>query len=209
MLNKSFYVGVILASVLIVAGLWTSIAVNANQEKRAAPPELRVLGFSFEGKTITRLEAERIERGSGLTPTELFTYRAELGGAPDARYERYQYQRKQEQVKYAVLRVTNESSKTIKTIDWEFTYPHFKGDKEIPFLKTQTNLAIEKGRTATLSTRLPSENDCGLVWVVQKGQAAMGRNCGRQTKRMTGIYPIEVRLVEISYQDGTVWKAQP
>ncbi len=196
-------------SILITVILFSSTSVMAQNAKPATASDLKVVSFGIEGKTSTRLEVEAVPTNNNLRPTDIFIYRPELGGEPRAGNQYNQYKMQSTKAMFAVLRVTNESVKTIKSIEWEYTNPHFKGDKVISHLKITSRQKIGSGQNATLSKELPYEPDCAKVHVVTRGYQTIGKDCGRKIKKRTGMYPVEVRLLQIKYEDGTVWKAQP
>jgi hypothetical protein len=58
------------------------------------------------------------------------------------------------------LKIKNEGTKKINSIVWEFTDPHFKGDKEIVFTEVKTKLNLAAGETGVLSKRVSSHWPC-------------------------------------------------
>lgn len=110
--------------------------------------------------------------------------------------------------RFAVLEVRNESAKTIKSVDWEFTYPHFKGDKEVLYYQANSRLKIPPGRMATLARELPRD-DCRETHRISREGRWIRRVCGRTNPKHTGMYPVEVRINRVKYTDGSVWQAAP
>jgi hypothetical protein len=197
-------------SILFTVTLLSGTTVFAQSAKPAPAPDLKVIRFGIERKSSTKLEIESVPaKNHHLRSTEIFTYRSELGNEPRAGNQYEQFNMRPIKSMFALLQVTNESAKTITSIEWEYTYPHFKGDKVISHLKTTSRLKIGSGQNATLSKQLPYEPDCGMIYVMARGQQAIGKTCGRKIRKETGVYPVEMRLRQINYEDGTVWKAQP
>jgi hypothetical protein len=197
-------------AIAITVILFAGASVLAQSAKPAPAPDLKIVNFGIERKSSTKLEIESVPTNNHhLRSTEIFTYRSELGNEPRVGNQYEQYKLRPIKSMFAVLQVTNESAKAIKSIDWEYTYPHFKGDKVISHLKTTSRLKIGSGQTATLSKQLPYEPGCGMIYVIARGQQAIGKSCGRKTRKETGVYPVEMRLRQIKYDDGTVWKARP
>jgi hypothetical protein len=197
-------------AIAITVIFFSATSVFAQSAKPAPAPDLKVVNFGIERKSSTKLEIESVPANNHhLRSTEIFTYRSELGNEPRVGNQYEQYNLRPIKAMFALLQVTNESAKTITSIEWEYTYPHFKGDKVISHLKTTSRLKIGSGQNATLSKQLPYEPDCGMIYVMAGGQQAIGKTCGRKTRKSTGVYPVEMRLLQIKYEDGTVWKAQP
>jgi hypothetical protein len=175
----------------------------------APAPELKIVSVKVESRESTRLDIVSVSTDNNLRPTEPFVYRPELGGAPMAggRYE--QYERIPTRTLYAVIRVTNQGARPIKSVDWEYTSPHFEGDKIVIHRQTSSGVKIGGGETAFLRKKLSRKHDCHLVTGAIFGQQTLGESCGRKHSRWTGSHVVEARLLKITYEDGTVWKAQP
>jgi hypothetical protein len=186
------------------------LAVPSGLAQSPTPaPEVKLLSIRIESKASTRLEIVSIPSNNNLRPTEAYVYRPEISKAPMAGNQYEQYERRPVQTKYVVLRVTNEGARTIKSIDWEYTSPHFKGDKIIFNRQTTSKLKIGNGQTAALSKKLTDEHNCWMSSGSILGQQAIGQNCGRKNTKWTGMHPLEARLLKITYEDGTVWNARP
>jgi hypothetical protein len=172
-------------------------------------PEVKVLSIRIEVKKSTQLDIVSIPTNNNLRPTEAYVYRPELGNAPKAGDQYEQYERRKTQNFYAVLRLTNNGAKPIKSVDWEYTDPHFKGDKIVSSRQTSSKLKIGSGETVALSKKLFDGHNCGRMSGSILGTEATGQSCGRKNRKTTGMHPMEARLLKITYEDGTVWKAQP
>jgi hypothetical protein len=179
------------------------LAQNANP---SPDPELKLHSIKIEVRASIKIDVESIPSNNNLRPTEVFAYRPEFGNAPKAGDQYSQYIRRPARNLYAVLRLTNESAKTIKSIDWEYTSPHYKGNKLVLYQQASTHMKIGSGQMATLSKKLPQENKCGIHFGVIFGQQTLGKGCGWQDKKWTGMHLVEARLLKITYEDGTVWK---
>jgi hypothetical protein len=196
-------------SILLTIVMFSGASVFAQSPNPAPAPDLKIISFGIERKSSTRLEVESVPTSNNLRPPDIFVYRPELRGEPKAVGDYEQYKMRPVQAMFFVLEVLNEGAKTIQSIEWEYTYPHFKGDKVISHLKTTSRLKIGSGKNATLSKQLPYEPDCGMTYIMARGHQAIGKDCGRKTRRSTGVHPVEVKLLKINYEDGTVWKARP
>ncbi len=112
-------------------------------------------------------------------------------------------------VDHVLVEVRNDAPKTIRSIDWEFTYPHFEGDLEVVFLEARTGVKIPPGETTRLSHWLPHDGCRIGIRVLDLGRDVQlfGRVCGnRSAPRRTGIYRLEARIKRIEYADGTAWR---
>jgi hypothetical protein len=196
-------------SMFITILLFSGSSALAQSPASAPAPDLKVLGIRIESKTSTQLQVERVPVNNQLRPTEAFVYRSELGRAPRAGDQYEYYEKRKIQSHYAVLRVTNAGTKTIKSVDWEYTNPRFKGDKVVVYRKATSRVKIGSGETVTMPEQLPYEKDCGMTGGHTFGQQMVGKSCGRRNRKWTGNYPVEAKLLKITYEDGTVWKAQP
>jgi hypothetical protein len=181
-------------------------SVLAQAVSSAPAPDVKLLSIKIEREVSTKLDIESIPTNNNLRPTEAFVYRPELGSAPKAGDQYEQYVRRPVQNMYAVLRLTNESIKTIKSIDWEYTSPHFDGDKIVIYKKTSSHMKIGSGETAALSKKLSDDHNCGTHLNSVLGEQALSTGCGRKTRKWTGTHLVEARLLKITYEDGTVWK---
>ncbi|HXG67705.1 MAG TPA: hypothetical protein VNO70_21565 [Blastocatellia bacterium] len=172
------------------------------------PPELKTLSFGFEVKSFTRLEVEPVSTNTATIPTGVYAYRSEFGGEPARGREYYEHKAERIQEEYAVLRVRNDGAKTIAAIDWEFTFPRFKGDKEIVYYQARNRFKILPGQVASLAQKLPDDGS-GVRHIISGGRRFIARSFGRTHRKTTGIYPLEARIKQVRYTDGTVWKASP
>jgi hypothetical protein len=191
---------------LMATSMFFVPSVLAQGTTQVPAPELKLLSIKVERKASTKLDIQSIPSNNNLRPTETFVYRPELGNAPKAGDQYAQYVRTPVQADYAVLNLTNESAKTIKSIDWEYTSPHFKGDKIIIYEKTSSQMKIGSGQTAALSKKLPSDGYCRMRVGAMFGQQTLSRICGQKNQKSTGWHLVEARLLKITYEDGTVWK---
>ncbi len=196
-------------SILVTIFMVSANSVMAQNAKPATASDLKVFSFGIERKTSTQLDVIPIPTNNNLRPTEVHAYRSEIGAAPKAGDEYGRYERRQTVTLYAVLRVTNASAKTIKSIDWEYTNPHFKGDQVIVYRKISSRKKIASGQNATLSKKIADEYPCHTSLGSMFGNQSLRQSCRRKTRQMTPIYPVEVKLLQIKYEDGTVWKARP
>jgi hypothetical protein len=169
-------------------------------------PDVKLLSIKIEREVSTKLDIESIPTNNNLRPTESFVYRPELGSAPKVGDQYEQYVRNPIQNMYAVLRLTNESTKTIKSIDWEYTSPHFDGDKIVIYKKTSSHIKIGGGETVALSKKLSDDHNCGMFLNSMMGEQVLNTICGRKNRKSTGSHLIEARLLKVTYEDGTVWK---
>jgi hypothetical protein len=193
-------------ALLTVTFMLFTPSVLAQNVNLAPAPELKLHSIKIEVRASTKLSVESIPSNNNLHPTEIFAYRSELGNAPKAGDQFAQYVSRPARNLYAVLRLTNESAKTIKSIDWEYTSPHYKGNKLVVYQQTSTQMKIGSGQMAALSKKLPEENHCGIHLGVMFGQQTLGKGCGWEDKKWTGMHVVEARLLKITYEDGTVWK---
>ena len=121
-------------------------------------------------------------------------YGAEYGGEPGKNRQYYQYEKREEKSRYATLRLKNEDTKTIESIVWEFTDPHFKGDKEIGYTEKKSKMKIVSGQGAVLSERIPEHSDCMNQIAFIQGVQSMARTCGRENPKTTNSYPLKRKL---------------
>ncbi len=169
---------------------------------------VKVLSFGLSPKKSSQLELTAVPNNTAVIPTATSNYGAEYGKEPTRNSQYFQYEKRSMTVPYMTVWMKNEGEKTINSIVWEYTDPHFKGDKEIVFSEAKTKLQIAAGRTATLSTRVPEHKDCMNSMVMTNGESSMSRTCGRETRKQTNTYPVTVKIKQVNYEDGTVWKAQ-
>jgi hypothetical protein len=203
---------ILLSRGLAVAMLLTLFGFSGSTilaQSPAPAPELKILSVRVETKDSTQLEIVPISTNNNLRPTEPFVYRPELGNAPMAggRYE--QFERRPTRTLYATIRVINQGARPIKSVDWEYTSPHFEGDKIVIHRQTSSGVRIGSGETAILRKKLSDKYKCRMVSGSIFGQQTLGESCGRKHSRWTGSHVVEARLLKITYQDGTVWKARP
>lgn len=184
------------------------IAQTPTQGTKSKPSDLKILSFGYEPKSSTRLEEVQVSTNPALYPTGTEPYSAQFGGSPRKGDQYLQYVRQQSQNQYAVLRVRNDSQLTIKSIEWEFTHPRFKGEKEIVFRQTTSRLKIPAGQTAVLSQLVPDDR-CQTRMSAQGGAMFLSRTCGRTNPRTTSFYPLEARIKKVTYTNGTSWESQP
>ena len=196
------------AATIRTIGLALATLVLPSVALAQATPQsgLTTLGFSFERKSSTRLELEQANTNTLTIPTQPYAYQSESRGEPTRGKEYYQYIARQQQHQYAVLKVKNEAGKAITSVDWEFPYPRFQGDKEIVAYEVRNRLTISPGEVASLSQKLPQDG-CGMQQIVTRGTYFIARSCGRKTRKTTGTYLQEARIKRVIFSDGTVWLA--
>ena len=195
---------VIIALVAFTAAAQTSASQNTSQPAAG----LKITGFNFQPKSSSRLELVEVPTNPSVRPTYTAALGAEYGREPTNNSRYYQYEKRTETLRYATLRVKNEGTKAIKSVVWEFTDPHFKGDKEIGHSETKTKLQIAGGQSAVLAQRVPDHRDCGMAAAGGQGAYSMARSCGRTNRKMTSYYPVEAKLKQVVYADGSVWNVQ-
>jgi hypothetical protein len=194
---------------VLLASCCLAQAQTSGQTSMSNPPSgLKTLGFGFEKKAFTRLVVTQVNTNNTTIPTEPYAYRAELGNVPHPGNNYYQYERQPAKSDYAVLQVRNEGTKTIESVDWEFTFPRFKGNKEMVYYQTSSRIKIAPNQVATLSKKLTTD-DCASRIVHALGTVYIGRVCGRKNRKSTGMYAAEGRIKQVRYTDGTVWTATP
>lgn len=200
-----WYSCLVLASLTLVAIAQTPSSQNSSDAKASG---LKITGFNFEPKSTSRLEVVPVQpAGSGMTPTATANMGAEYSSAPTRNSQYYQYEKRTEVTRYATLRVKNEGTKAIKSVVWEYTDPHFKGDKELVYSAATTKLKIAPGQAAALATRVSDYRDCGMPMRFEGGVVSVARVCGRQTRKTTSYYRLEAKVKQVNYEDGSVWKA--
>ncbi len=170
------------------------------------PSGLKKLGFGFVPKRVTRLEITQVTANPAMIPTDPLAYRAETGAAPAPGRAYEQQETQSAQFPYAVLMLKNVTNKTVESIDWEFNYPRFKGDKEEAKVQVSSRFKIPSGQVASLSQRVPRD-DCSIRYVADRGNAFITRVCGRKHPRTTGAYPVGAEIKRVKFTDGTVWQA--
>lgn len=106
----------------------------------------------------------------------------------------------------ASFQIKNEGTKKINSIVWEFTDPHFKGDKEIGFTEVKTKLNLAAGETGILSKRVSSHWPCRTHIDRTKKHQPILRTCGRGNPKTTKSYPADARIKQVNFEDGTMWK---
>ena len=188
----------------IAATAQTSPSQNTSASNASG---LKLTSFNFEPKSSSRLEVVPVQTNGGTLPTTTANYGAEYGSAPTRNSQYYQYEKRTEVTHYATLRVKSEGAKAIKSVVWEYTNPHFKGDKEIVYTETTTKLKIASGQAAVLVARVPDYRDCGMPMRYEGGAMSVARVCGRETRKSTSYYRLEAKVKQINYEDGSVWKA--
>lgn len=189
---------------LIVVAL-ASFAMAAAQTP--APSGVKILGFSFTPKTASHLEEVELPNSPAVRPTDIANLGAEYRSEPTNNSRYFRYEKRTEQLRYATLRVKNEGTKAIKAVVWEFTDPHFKGDKELATSEAKTKMSIPAGQSAVLSQRVPDHRDCGTATRIANGTWALAGSCGRTNRRLTNYYPVEAKLKKVLYADGSTWTA--
>jgi hypothetical protein len=209
-LNRTPEFSILRSFTLSILFTYFMVSVPDVLAQSATPaPEVKLLSIRIEQKVSTRLDIVTIPTNNIHRPTEAFVYRPEIANAPKAGDQYEQYERRKTQHIYAVLRLTNYGAKPIKSVDWEYTDPHFKGDKIVSSRQTSSRMKIGSGETVALSKKLFDEHSCWRMSGSILGTQATGKSCGRKNTKTTGMHPVEARLLKITYEDGTVWKAQP
>jgi hypothetical protein len=193
----------------VLACCCVTLAQAPTQGPTPGPPSgLKTLSFGFERKTFTRLELVQANPNTTTIPTESYAYRSEGRSEPERGREYYQYQPEEMEQDYVVLRVENQSGKTIKKVDWEFTYPRFNGGTEVVFQPVRSRLKILPDRVASLAQKLPQDGS-HRRHLHSRGEQFIGRSFGREHRKDTGIYPFEARIRRVEFSDGTSWQAVP
>lgn len=197
-------------AILLIALLAFTVSAQPakSSDKTQNESGVKVLSFGATSKKTSQLELTEVPNNPAVIPTAPSNYGAEYSKEPMRNSQYYHYEKRNVSVPYMTAWVKNDSGKTIKSIVWEYTDPHFQGDKEIAYTEATTKLPIAAGRTATLSTKIPEHKDCGNIVMMKDGETYTGRTCGRGTRKSTQIYPLTVKVKQITYEDGTVWKAQ-
>lgn len=193
-------------ALLTVTLMFFAPSVKAQNVTSVPAPELKLISVKVEMEKSTRLDVESVSTNNNVRPTETFVYRPELGNAPQAGAQYEQYVRSPIRNMYTVLRMTNEGTKAIKSIDWEYTSPHFDGGKIVKYKKTTSHMKLGSGESATLRKKLSEEQDCSMFLNYLMGEQALNTSCGRKHSKSTGLHLIEARLLKVTYEDGTVWK---
>lgn len=189
----------------LIAVALVTVAIAAPQTP--VPSGLKILGFSFTPKSTSRLEEVELPNNPAVRPTDIANLGAEYRSEPTNNSRYFRYEKRTEQLRYATLRVKNDGAKAIKAVLWEFTDPHFKGDKEIATSEAKTKMNIPAGQSAVLSQRVPDHRDCGTATRIANGTWALAGSCGRTNRKMTNYYPVEARLKKVLYADGSQWTA--
>ena len=179
----------------------------SSSKKSEKDLEVKAIRFEFVFKTTATPDLQSMRS----TPS---AYRADDGWQPSAN-QRYREVSKDKfspnashqigQV-IATLQIKNEGTKKIKSIVWEFTDPHFKGDKEIAFTEVKTKLNLATGETGVLSKRVSSHWPCRTQIDRTKQDQPIFRTCGRGNPKTTKSYPAEARIKLVNFEDGTMWK---
>lgn len=208
-------VGVLL---ILLAGLAQGIIpgrshvrAQSPQPSQAAssPAGLTTLSFGFGPDVATRLELRQIDQHNRNTiPTEPYAYRAEVRTEPSRNQTYFGYEARQTLAPHAVLRVKNETGKTVASVEWEFNYPRFKRGKEVVAYQVRSRLKIPPGQVGSLADELPQDGCNGLIDKLTPNGRVIARFCGTPQKR-TGTYPLDLKIKKIKYTDGTVWQATP
>lgn len=94
----------------------------------------------------------------------------------------------------------NDSAKTVKSVEWEFTYPQLKKGKEVIYYQVNSRLRIPPNETATLVNPFPKDK-CELRSEMVNGAPHVTRVCKGVN---TGTYPLQTRINRVRYTDGTV-----
>ena len=209
---KTAKVAVIKAACMALAVLAFYCAAVAQAPGQSAETvdtsRLKTLSFGFERRASTHLEIAQVETNNSTIPTQPYAYRPELGGEPARGRDYYEYKTHQVESQYAVLKVKNDSGKTIDSIDWVFTYPRFKGGKEVADYKVHSGLKIADGQIASLAEKLPRDG-CGVIYIMSRGTEFIARACGRAKRKTTSTYPVGARVRKVKFSDGTVWEVAP
>jgi len=100
----------------------------------------------------------------------------------------------------AVLMVRNSSRKTIKSVEWEFTFPRFERGAEVVYHQAVTKIRIPPDETGSL-TKLLKKDKCEIRSDVVNGTPYISRVCDGKS---TGSYPLQMRIMRVKYTDGTV-----
>ncbi len=188
--------------------------------KPALAPKTRILGFLLTGIPRGREIPSRADRSSQQAespalPGGEYPYRPEFGTEPrpGTDYQDY-YAPDRHQVDparrpntveiktrpVAALMIRNESGKTIKSVEWEFTYPDVKKGKEVIYCPAVSRLRIPPNETTVLVKPFPKDK-CELRSEMVNGVPYLRRVCKGKT---TGSYPLQTRINRVRYTDGTV-----
>lgn len=193
---------------------FVAIAQTSPQQKQSQnESEVTAIRFEFVFKTVATPEIQPLgsSGSSGLPPS---AYRADDNWQPsaDQRYREISLhkvslnQSNQMGQVIATFQIKNEGTKKIKSIVWEFTDPHFKGDKEIGFTEVKTKLNLAAGENGKLSKRISSHWPCRTQIDRTSQQQLISRTCGRENPKTTKSYPADARIMQVNFEDGTMWK---
>ncbi len=180
---------------------------SSSQNNSLPASGLKITGFNFATKSASRLELTEVPNNTAIRPTATANYGAEYRSEPTANSQYYQYEKRIEKLRYATLRVKNEGTKAIKSVVWEFTDPHFRGDKETGYSETQTKMNIASGQSAVLVERVPEHRNCSQAMKLALGVYGVAGVCGRPNRKITSYYAVEAKLKKVMYEDGTTWVA--
>lgn len=191
---------------LVVTSMFFAPSALAQNPTPTPDPGLKLLRVKVEVNKSTKLDIESIPSNTYVPSTEAFAYRPELRNAPKTGDQYEQYVRRPSRNLYTVLSVTNEGTKAVKSIEWEYTSPHFDGDKIVIYKKTTSHMKIGSGETVALRKKLSDEYNCGLHLGSMMGEQALNATCRGKARKSTGMHLVEAKLLKITYEDGTVWK---
>jgi hypothetical protein len=195
--------------IIFVLFAFTAIAqTTKSADKKQNESGVKILSFGFAPKTASRLELVAVPNNTSIVPTSTSAYGAEYGREPNKNSQYYQYEKRTERIPYATLRLKNEGTKAIDSVVWEFTDPHFKGDQETGYSEKKSKIKIAPGQSAVLAERVPEHSNCGSQIAFKQGVHSMALICGRVNRRTTKSYPVDAKIKQVNYEDGTVWKVQ-
>ncbi|MBI1759939.1 MAG: hypothetical protein HYR56_00745 [Acidobacteria bacterium] len=198
----------------------------------AAPPDLEIV-FAYVGTHNSWQLAERYR--SFPAPGLQGGYAAELGADPGRVQGVREVSRRQVATQYALLRVKNTGTKTIKTIEWEAPHMNFKDGQLLWRLAIKRKVNLPAAATALLKETLQPHNKRLRLSALtdaagntlQLGQAESFTLVQRASAGAPSIqfltftsvqgqrYTVPadwqrqpISLKRIEYADGTVWQRQ-
>lgn len=193
---------------LFLSAVVTQGALAQTSSPDLIPPDVVIANSDFS--TVTYVYGDR---------RSLSGYAVELPARAEDRFEpgfspgfnRVTADQWRRSVAYAVLNVFNRGAKTIKVIEWDFSYPRVVNHRAVLRHGARSKVKIAPGETKTLRTTLPKNRRplCGpVVIILGVIQPSLSGNpdCNVLNSMSVNQHQERVSIKRVEYTDGSVWQ---
>ena len=178
---------------------------------KQSSPDIEIFNFSFEQKDVITSYWDRRDLQGRLVQSPL---RAEDRFEPALGInDRNPHSASGLRYKSAVLEIKNDSSKTVKAVEWDLIYPRVvKGKVSLRFA-VRSNVKMQPGETRMIRKAIPRDkaDRCGVVVITSDRPVPTDRvvanGCGAVVNVLKGSDRERVSIKRIEYADGSVWQS--